>query len=55
MFDEIKLEEMEYVRVSIKACDSLNHFQQVVYSVHKDRLTKICFDCKIVTYNQGKK
>lgn len=35
----------------IQYCKEKKHFQQVVYSVHKLRLTQICFDCKKVRHN----
>jgi len=41
------------IKAVIKQCKAQLHFQQVVYSVHGDCYTQICFDCQnIVTNNK---
>ena len=45
---------LEYNRLieKIQHCKSKNHFQQVVYSVHKNVTTQICFNCNEVRHTK---
>ena len=36
------------IKKAIQKCKNVGHFQQVVYSVHGDVLTQICFECQMI-------
>lgn len=46
--------EEKMVKFNIDVCSRNGHFQQVVYSVHGNCLTQVCFDCKRVRSNKRK-
>jgi hypothetical protein len=44
---KVDYEDEEYIRLSVKSCESKHHLHQVVFSTFHNCLTHICFTCNI--------
>lgn len=51
-FNDFHTHNKESIELMIRDCDKKGHNQQIAYSVHLNRLTQICFDCREVRYNE---
>ena len=51
--DDVILNIDELFR-EVQKCKDERHFQQVVYSVHRNVCTQICFDCQAVRHTELK-